>query len=289
MSSIKLEDYRQGYPRLASFLTLDRNFSILKRYDFLHMRSLLDLQDQLSELQDQLKRCDELEPVQLGLSSRRQDSNNTRRDLLQRIRSTLEVYGEYTYTLATPCITDGWSDKAVQDYNNMLRLPEAHEAQRQNVENWFAGNKPLVRSESACFLNMSVETDYVALGVSERCDRSRLEKVLEWGLRTFPRVGRLFHTNLAKTRDPNIFLFPPSLLDHAAKAFVALFVPMWLVLPTILLQSSGGSLPRSIIYAIFVFGTSILLVAALDITKHNFLIALVTYATLLGAFLAQSP
>ncbi|KAF4943879.1 hypothetical protein FGADI_13095 [Fusarium gaditjirri] len=168
-----VEDHRQGYPRLASFLTLDRNFSILKRYDFLHMRSLLDLQDQLSELQDQLKTCDDFDRVQLGLCSRRQDGNDTRRNLLQRIRTTLEVY-----------------DNAVQDYNNMLRLPEAQPGQRQNVENWVLGNKPLVRSESTCFLNMSTDTDYIALGVPDKSDRSALESTLELMLRTFPSIGR---------------------------------------------------------------------------------------------------
>jgi hypothetical protein len=234
------------------------------------MRSLLDLQDQLSELQDELKLCDDLELIQLGLRSRRQDGNNSRRDLLKRIRSTFELY-----------------DKAVQDYNGMLRLPEAHETQRQNVENWFMGNKPLVRSESSCFLNMSIDTDYVSLGVSEKNDRSNLEAMLESGLRTFPRIAKLFHINQSKTRDPNIFLFSPSLLQNATKTFVALFVPMWLVLPTILLQISDGSRVRSIIQSVFVFGTSILVAVALDITKHSFLIALVTYATLLSAFLAQ--
>jgi hypothetical protein len=88
-----VEDYRQGYPRLAAFLTLDKNFSILKRFDYLHIRSLLDLQDQLSDLQDQLKVCEDFDRVQLGLSSRRQDGNRQRRDLLECIRSTLEVYG----------------------------------------------------------------------------------------------------------------------------------------------------------------------------------------------------
>nr|RBQ91818.1 hypothetical protein FVER53263_12493 [Fusarium verticillioides] len=264
-----VEDYRQGYPRLAKFLTLDKNFSILKRYDFLHMRSILDLQDQLSELEDRLKACDDVDRVQLGLCSRRQDANTTRRDILQQIRSTLEVY-------------------AIQDYNSMLQLPEPQRAQRQNVENWVLGNKPLVRSESGCFLNMSNDTDYVALGVAQRSDRSGLETLAELALRTFPSVRRLFSTSETKTQDPNIFLFSAVLLDRVIKAFVALFVPLWLVLPTIILQASRGSLPRSIVFAFFIFGTSIMLFAAVDLTKHNFLVALITYATLLGAFLAES-
>ncbi|KAF5012412.1 hypothetical protein FDECE_1541 [Fusarium decemcellulare] len=281
MSNIKLEDYRQGYPRLAGFLTLDRNFSILKRYDFLHMRSLLDLQDQLSELQDQLKTCDDFDRVQLGLSSRRQDGNNVRRDLLERIRSTLETYGscmDYTPPQnALPCFsTNRPSDKAVQDYNSMLRLPEAQCGQRQNVENWVLGNRPLVRSESACFLNMSIETDYVALGVAEKSDRSGLETMLELVLRTFPSLRRLFSTSELKTRDPNIFLFSPYFLDRATKVFVAIFVPLWLVFPTILIRTSAAALPRSILFAVFTFWTSILLAAAVNTTKYNFLLALIT-------------
>ncbi|KAF5589967.1 hypothetical protein FPCIR_6596 [Fusarium pseudocircinatum] len=135
---------------------------------------------------------------------------------------------------------------------------------------------------------MSNDTDYVALGVAQRSDRSGLETLAELALRTFPSVRRLFATSESKTQDPNIFLFSTVLLDRVIKAFVALFVPLWLVLPTIILQASSGSLPRSIVFAFFIFGTSIMLFAAVDLTKHNFLVALITYATLLGAFLAES-
>lgn len=88
-----MEDYRQGYPRLAAFLNLDRDFSVLKRFDYLHMRSLLDLQDQLSELEERLNQCDDVDRIQLGLSSRRQDSNTHRREMLELIRAKLEIYG----------------------------------------------------------------------------------------------------------------------------------------------------------------------------------------------------
>lgn len=94
-----VEDYRNGYPRLAAFLNLDDNFSVLKRFDYLHMRNLLDLQDQLSELEDTLNRYDDAERVQLHLSSRRQDANQERRDLLTRIRERLEIYGKISPAL----------------------------------------------------------------------------------------------------------------------------------------------------------------------------------------------
>lgn len=167
-----LEDYPQGYPRLAAFLALDRDFTVFKRFDYLHMRSLLEQQDELAELQERLERCDEAEPVRLGLSSRRQDENAERRELLRQVKAKLQEY-----------------DRCLQDYYAMLRLPEAHRAQRQSVENWYVGNKPLVRSESACYVNCTRGHDYVALTPRDT-DRAGLEKLVDLTMRTCPNVAR---------------------------------------------------------------------------------------------------
>lgn len=168
-----LEDYQQGYPRLAAFLTLDQSFTVLKRFDYLHMRSLLEQQDELVELQERLLQCDSSERVQLGLSSRRQDRNADRRELLGQVTAKLRLY-----------------DRSVQDYHAMLRLPEAHETQKHNVDNWFRGNKPLVRSESDCFIKCTSDKDYVALTV-KNTDRAGLESLLDKVVRIFPNVARL--------------------------------------------------------------------------------------------------
>lgn len=167
-----LEDYPQGYPRLAAFLALDRDFTIFKRFDYLHMRSLLGQQDELAELQERLERCDEAEPIRLGLSSRRQDENAERRELLRQVKTKLQEY-----------------DRCVQDCHAMLRLPEAHRTQKQNVENWYMGNKPLVRSESACYVNCTRGHDYVALTPKDT-DRAGLETLVDLTMRTCPKVAR---------------------------------------------------------------------------------------------------
>ena len=88
-----MEDYRNGYPRVAAFINLDKNFGTWKRFDYLHARTLLDLQDELVELEGQLNVLDDAEDIQLNLSSRRQDSNQSRRSLLAQIRLKLEEYG----------------------------------------------------------------------------------------------------------------------------------------------------------------------------------------------------
>lgn len=92
--SFIVEHYRQGYPRLAAFLNVDKDFTILKRFDNLHMRCLLEQQDQLFELETELNQCDDAENTQLYLSSRRQDLNQRRRELLEQVKEGLQAYGK---------------------------------------------------------------------------------------------------------------------------------------------------------------------------------------------------
>lgn len=114
-----MEHYREGYPRLAAFLNLDKDFSVLRRFDYLHMRCLLDQQDQLVELEDQLHRFDDEEQIELRLRSRRQDEHQERRDLLNLIRTKVESYGKYSGTQRGSSLL--WLGYAKQRSNNQTR------------------------------------------------------------------------------------------------------------------------------------------------------------------------
>jgi len=92
-----VEQYREGYPQLAAFVKLDRCFSTWKRFDYLHIRNLHGLQDELVELELRLNALDSAEAVRLNLSSRRQNTNHERTDLLAQIRLKIEQYGTYIY------------------------------------------------------------------------------------------------------------------------------------------------------------------------------------------------
>ncbi len=71
----------------------------------------------------------------------------------------------------------------------MLRLPEAHKTQKQNVKNWYLGNKPLVRSESGCYMNCTRGHDYIALTAKD-ADRAGLETLVDILMKAFPSVAR---------------------------------------------------------------------------------------------------
>ncbi|PVI01283.1 hypothetical protein DM02DRAFT_728018 [Periconia macrospinosa] len=169
---LRVEHYRRGYPRLAAFLNLDPNFTVFKRFDNLHIRVLLEQQDRLYELQQQLEECDDAETIQLNLSSRRQDGNQTRRELLQRIKAELTDY-----------------DNSILRFHQMVALPEARKRHLYSVHNWVNGNKPVVRSENNPFQEAITSEDYIAMH-AEVADRAGLELVLDHFVQSFPRLAR---------------------------------------------------------------------------------------------------
>ena len=67
----------------------------------------------------------------------------------------------------------------------MLRLPEPQARQRESVNNWFAGNKPLVRSESACYQDCLQNVDYVILGTDDS-DKAGIEAFVDMVVKNFP-------------------------------------------------------------------------------------------------------
>ncbi|KAI1503802.1 hypothetical protein F5X99DRAFT_90301 [Biscogniauxia marginata] len=264
---VKLEDYSQGYPRLAAFLLLAREFTVLRRFDYLHMRTLLDQQDQLTELEQSLHQCDDAETTRLYLSSRRQDSNQRRRELLDEIRLKLSSY-----------------DQAVAEFHALKCLPSTPRRHRQSIQNWIFGNKPLVRSESTCYLDDSEDDGFVTIG-PEDTDRAIPETILDIGLKTFPRISKYACCSQKKTSDDHIFLFPPSRLKLATRCFIALAMPIWMILHVIILYNMTQNSSKAIMYSVFIVATSFVVMVTTNATKYNLLLALLTYAAIPTSFL----
>lgn len=95
MSTVYLivEDFRNGYPRLAAFTAADPSFGIVRGFVSLFARKVLLKQDRLAELEAQLNLVDAQENTQWYLSSRRADKNLERIRLIQDIDVALDEYG----------------------------------------------------------------------------------------------------------------------------------------------------------------------------------------------------
>lgn len=88
-----VENHRPGYPRLAAFMNSDKEFIALKKFGWLHARTLLFKQDEIMELQERLEHLDRTEATAYFLHSRRHEANSERKDILSGLGSKLAEYG----------------------------------------------------------------------------------------------------------------------------------------------------------------------------------------------------
>ena len=92
-----MDDFPPGYSKVAAVEGCDPNFLIYRKFSWLHNRVLLHHQDELVELEDELRRLDkfDLENDARKLISRRLDDaikGSRRKELLQEIEKKLAVY-----------------------------------------------------------------------------------------------------------------------------------------------------------------------------------------------------
>ena len=87
-----METFPRGYPRLAAFINSDRDFVMFRCFGRLHARILLHKQDELCELEQRLEAIDKDEATLYLLSTRRQDTNIERRNILRELEEKLKEY-----------------------------------------------------------------------------------------------------------------------------------------------------------------------------------------------------
>lgn len=88
-----VEDARQGYPRFSALMSCHPTFLVARRFSEARMRLLLYKQDEISVLEDELRRVDESETCELFLGSRRRDQNQDRKTIMNKLDAALIDYG----------------------------------------------------------------------------------------------------------------------------------------------------------------------------------------------------
>ena len=88
-----------GYHNFSQFISSDNDFFVLRRFDTLHARVLLGLQDKLSQVDERLEaietrhRQEDVSDVHNG--SFRQEKLQERKNLLVKARGMLRTYSMY--------------------------------------------------------------------------------------------------------------------------------------------------------------------------------------------------
>lgn len=94
---------------------------------------------------------------------------------------------------------------------------------------------------------------------------------------TSPTVGNVYSPQeQAKTDNPNIVLFPPKLLQTINAYLLMIVVPMWLIVPAIILFEYTSNKNRAIIYSIFTLATSWSVKFVATFSKYKFMVAIIT-------------
>ncbi|KAL9038912.1 MAG: hypothetical protein Q9180_002845 [Flavoplaca navasiana] len=102
-----VEDCPNGYPKVAGFMDSEDTFGIYRRFGFLYSRVLLSKQDELRRLEDDLDAMDHrdahdtdytrkcLKSCAKDFAREQKEKLQTRKELLQTVRSKLYDYGQF--------------------------------------------------------------------------------------------------------------------------------------------------------------------------------------------------
>lgn len=143
----KLETCPNGYPRLASFLSSESNFSVYRGFSYLHSRLLLELQDEVAALERELDELDEVDDEsdtgrkRLGnrqfdtRRSRGEDGFRPRKEILNEIRTKLVEY-----------------DELLIKSRDILAFQKPSQRDYRSVRTWFWNLKPLASENESSFI-----------------------------------------------------------------------------------------------------------------------------------------
>ncbi|KAK3061281.1 hypothetical protein LTS18_006614, partial [Coniosporium uncinatum] len=143
VKSVQINDFPQGYPRLAAFASSDTNTRLFRRFTYVRVRLLFDLQGEILELEEQLPEQDNADalpdadgkrPHAFRLTSRRWDlgtsGNAKRREILTKLNTSLKEY-----------------DELLLREQQILSLPRPHYHSFRSVFNYIWKEKPLREEE----------------------------------------------------------------------------------------------------------------------------------------------
>ncbi|KAH6610682.1 hypothetical protein Trco_000702 [Trichoderma cornu-damae] len=215
-----IDNFPQGYPRFSALLASHKSFQLWRRFSTLRSRLLLLKQDELSQLEKQLKRLDDVDGKRnpLILGNCRLDTNGGRRQVLDRIDAALVDY-----------------DSQLERYQRVLNLETSSNHAVSNLQNWLANNGALARDEAE-YLNRRRDL-FSLFGNSTLSERLAAA------------VGKYLATETI-TNDKNVVILPSwvmRVMKGAMKILVAPIISILLLTPVIICNFVDGLTNRVII------------------------------------------
>jgi hypothetical protein len=146
-----------GYRGFTSFITSDNDFFILRRFSTLTARVLLSLQDELSELEEQLTVIDArlsdplAEDIHNG--SFREETSETRLELIREVDRKLRSYSKCKTDSILPHARLIILDELVLQHTQLRTRPKVSKKDAQSVANWFHNHPGAIHLEETQYIN----------------------------------------------------------------------------------------------------------------------------------------
>ncbi|KAF1929146.1 uncharacterized protein M421DRAFT_100827 [Didymella exigua CBS 183.55] len=229
-----LENTPNGFPRLAAFQASDPNFGLYRSYSYLHSRVLLDLQGELTELEDELEQLDfdekeededlpRMKAAEAHLCE--EDDVRTRRTVLRDIRAKLMEYDEVLIKVRT---LESFQRPSERDYRSVRR--------------YHHNTKPLMDAEME-----SVRCKEDIVSISTGRERAAFDggvetligqidgTVQKWFNLKQPPLLKYFRTPelAAKTKNTDISLYSATRIDKMVNIFITFVIFILLIVPIV--------------------------------------------------------
>jgi len=253
----RIDSHPEGYPQLAAFMNSDENFSICRRFGFLHQRVLLYRQDELRALEDRLIRLDDedAEDDPKLLKSRKLDDvkeGSLRRGLIQEIDEKLEEYV-----------------KVMQRMKFVSNCKTASARNYTSVSNWLHNKAPLSNEETE-FIHH--KADIIAIGDGE--EQSWFDGFVEDTLSKVPcRFTRLLFTSpeqRSMTDDAYVHLYSKERINILVRLFICMLAVVLLMGPVaLMLLVPTLSYVKLIIIMVFTLVFSVILSICTRARRHE--------------------
>ncbi|KAK8065351.1 hypothetical protein PG997_012098 [Apiospora hydei] len=131
-----------GYPDFATYSSLADDFFVIRRYDRLHCRVLITLQDEIAMLEEEL---DALDAKYSDRNAPDVDNGSVRRDQPERKNLVKRICAELkNYVLSL--------DELLCRYTQVKAIPIAPEENVENIRNWLENNNNPIHREELEFL-----------------------------------------------------------------------------------------------------------------------------------------
>lgn len=151
-----MENNPNGFPRLAAFQASDPNFGLYRSYSYLHSRILLDLQSEITELEDELDQIDwdEVEEDEdrprfrtAEADAASGEGSRTRRTVLREIKAKLMEYGKCSQTYITYLILIQYADEVLINVRRLGEFQRPSDRDYRSVRRYHNNTKPLMDGE----------------------------------------------------------------------------------------------------------------------------------------------